>query len=378
MRNILITSTIIVTFVCHNPLAEAADKAIGILCVKTSTGALALRQKRCSRGETRLRTRGELTGEDGSVMVYGDGSDGDLTVSDDTTLTDTLRSYRNCTINSGKTLTVLPGTTIRCTGTFTNNGTVSVLQFPNFGQVYQVSPLLNSLNNFQPGAGFSPGPAGNGNIGSNVGQIWGGKGGSPLDASIGEGGTDPRLLIRGSWISAGGGGGSTGSSGGGGGGVVRILSKGALTIAAGATVSANGGDSYTEGGGGGGGGYVLLASSTSVSAAGAVEAKGGAGSAASASTAHGGGGGGGAVFAIAPTISTTGTTDVSHGASGGLAAAGTVSNSTRFSGGGGGGSCGQGQTGGFAATDGSTFDGGNSPSDGCVYTKLADPVAYFF
>src|SRR5712692_10304351 len=73
---------------------------------------------------------------DGTVVCQplsffgGDGSAGNLTVSVsqnwDTT-PPVNPNFANITINSGQTLTVPAGTTIRCSGTFTNNGTLTVL-----------------------------------------------------------------------------------------------------------------------------------------------------------------------------------------------------------------------------------------------------------
>ncbi len=90
---------------------------------------------------------------------------------------------------------------------------------------------------------------------------------------------------------------------------------------------------------------------------------------------HGGGGAGGAIIAIAPSMNTTGAANVTHGTSGGLASAGTVTDNPRFSGGG---SCGQGEQGGFVEPIGSTTSGGNSPTEGCVYTVTSDPVNLLF
>ena len=65
-----------------------------------------------------------------SAWFSGDGSDGDLTVSSllDWSVTPPSNlMWQNITIDPGQEFIVPAGTKIRCSGTFTNNGTLTVL-----------------------------------------------------------------------------------------------------------------------------------------------------------------------------------------------------------------------------------------------------------
>src|SRR5262245_28730335 len=68
-------------------------------------------------------------GADGSVRVYGNGSAGARTISADESWLEGGNppaniQFTNFTIDAGVTLIIPSGTVIRCTGTFTNNGTL--------------------------------------------------------------------------------------------------------------------------------------------------------------------------------------------------------------------------------------------------------------
>jgi hypothetical protein len=128
----------------------------------------------------------------------------------------------------------------------------------------------------------------------------------------------------------------------------------------------------------GGGGMVVLASKTAVTNNGVISARGGDGGAAGGNVGHGGAGGGGIIVMVAPSVAGTGATFFEAGLNGTAGSVGTVASTPRYSGAGGGGSGGVGSSGGFVKPDGSSYDGGNSPTEGVVVNKQADPTAMFF
>jgi hypothetical protein len=254
----------------------------------------------------------------GGRGVFGDGSDGDVTISGNTTLTSD-KFYASLTVNSGVTLST-DGWRVFVNGTLTNNGTIE----DNGGDGDDGadggsgSPDTdqNSVGEGQAGGN------GNGEKGDNASPGLGGDGGAGGDNDNGVGGlgagivTEPRPTpytvcdalrlfdiedenqIDGG---AGGGGGkeagaAIGGGGGSGGGVIMIAAK---TIDNGSgTIQANGGDGgdgetdgadVSGGGGGGGGGLVVLIYQSLTT--GTEEALGGSGGA------SGGGGGEGAATA---------------------------------------------------------------------------------
>jgi len=283
-----------------------------------------------------------IDGDDGELAVYGDGAEGNVVISTNTTPSGGLATnFNNLTISPEVTWTLSPGTTIRCTGTFTNQVTILTNPLGGGGNIYQVTPGTSVPVNFPASQGFAITPAFNSVLENNAtldnsdfnSDIWGPNGSLAINFNI-NGGTDAALLMRGNWFAAGAGGGAPSCSGGDGGGVVRILARGTITNSAGAVINADGGDGSGAGYGGGGGGMVILASTTSITNNGGILARGGNGGPAGSQVGHGGAGGGG---------------------SGGVAASG-----------------------GFVKPDGSSYDGGNSQSEGVVVTKQIDPTAMFF
>src|SRR5690606_15190715 len=82
-------------------------------------------------------------GADGQLRIYGDGSAGHLVVSEDSALLDHEPDgnyqFASVTIESGATLSVVSGITIRCLGAFTNHGTIEV-GTGAFGPINDVVP----------------------------------------------------------------------------------------------------------------------------------------------------------------------------------------------------------------------------------------------
>jgi len=190
---------------------------------------------------------------------FGDGSDGNVTISTNTTLTRTMY-YNTLTVNNGVTL-ITAGYAVFVKGTLTNNGVIS-----NDGTA--ASGATDGVG----GAGFIDGVTG-------LGRAFGAGGGSngqQLNHSIGNvggsgnNGAAPTVFADGAVLplaptfvrfppSSGGGKGGAGLMGtyqgyGGGGGVVGIAAYNLVNTSG--TIRAIGGNS-TYGGGGGGGGLIL-------------------------------------------------------------------------------------------------------------------------
>jgi hypothetical protein len=130
------------------------------------------------------------------------------------------------------------------------------------------------------------------------------------------------------------------------------------------------------GGSGGAGGIIILASKVSVSheAAGVLEVDGGAGGASDANRGSGGGGGGGLIHILAPTINMVGSTSILGGAAGSSAT--NVTNSPRSGGGGGGSMIGAGGAGGNVQI-GNLVTGTTAGGVGLVIQTLTDPTSLF-
>ena len=308
-------------------------------------------------------------GEDGGFRLYGDGSDGALTISSGTTILSPNKQYTNVSV-SGDTLTVKMGGIIRCTGTFTmTGGTLQALDGPVSGGVTSFSSgsvYLPSMRSPAPGISFAM-PENGVIMNGFSASAGGGAGGYSylFPSSI----TD---LLRVGHSGGGGGAGGLDALSGNGGGALVVLCRQGIQIGASVTVAVTG-NSGLSGGAGGGGGVVLLASSGTITFAGSINARGGAGSAATSSSGPGGGGGGGLVRFIAPTISDTGTVDVSGGLVPGAASSGTVTATIHSGGGGGGASAGYGGAGGTVATDGSASSA-TAGSAGVFEKTSKDPI----
>jgi len=322
-------------------------------------------------------------GIDGTLRIYGDGGAGAYTVSVNTNWVsnppanaiDKMLMFTDFTIMPGATLTIPGGLTIRCTGTFTNGGTLAVA--PSTAPSSR-GPQINtggSDRGYIPSyTGISSFPASIGDYGSNTGVRNGGPGGTGLTAFEAS-----RVLAA--TREAGGAGAHgaisnlTGQRGGGG---VVVLAHGAISNGLLGLIQANaqpGGINPAGSGGfgGGAGGVVVLASHVSINNAGSIEAKGGDGGPSGAGDATGGGGGGGIVHLLAPTVTSTGSMVVNGGAGGAII--GTITAGFRAGGGGGGGCGGKGGTGGNAGTTTSTAAGSGDPGHGLIST--VDPAPLF-
>jgi len=298
----------------------------------------------------------------------GDGSAGNLTIAASTNWATTPPvnlNFANVTINAAQTLTVPAGTTIRCSGTFTNNGTLLV----------NTGARLGGLNNFaflaavdiysmgHPGDAFRPASGGSYDT-ATTHNVQAGLGGEPI----------PRTTAMTSFNSFRIGGGSgagwrDGGNDGDGGGLVKVYCTGSITNVG--TISANGGTPSILTGGGGGG-IVVLASTASVTNSGTINAVGGNGGASFSFGGAGGGGGGGIVVFVAPAMGATGTINVGGGNGGSVATA--VTSGARYGGGGGGASGGAGGNGGGIFANSTTPNTPLSGSAGYALSIVANPA----
>jgi len=311
---------------------------------------------------------------------YGDGSAGPLTISANTNWSVTLPpgnnlNFTDMVIDSGQELIVPAGTTIRCAGTFTNNGSIVVEPNLNYG-FYSLNLGNILLNSYvtSPGKGDAPtsavSPEGHSALG--------------VFLSSGSGGRKiPKVIAASSFnrFTTGGGGGTGSVSsvrGSGGGGLLKIYCKGGITNNG--TVYVNdetfdvlSGSSFASGGGGGGG-IVIFASATSVNNdSGVIQANGGIGSIATASSAASGGGGGGIVLLVAPSISNLGTVSVKGGVAGASGST-TITSGFHSGGGAGGASGGSGGSGGSVSASNVSSVAGNG-QDGYVLQIQANPTS---
>ena len=335
-------------------------------------------KKNCRGSDTRLDIT-SLTGADGQLRIYGDGSAGALTIADGDTqflrsiVTDGNYQFTNCTIGTGATLTIDSGTVLRCSGTFENRGEIDI---PTNSASYSTGyfPPSGPLPAFGP-----PTPSFAGSL------AWGGEIGDGSEirsggqAASGVGTGEAAAITKPGTNGGGSGAGGLDAVGGRGGGTVVVLAEGAITNNSGAQIFASGAaGASNSGSGGGGGGIIILASKTSVTNSGTVTAQGGNGAACSATDGRGGGGGGGIVRFIAPVI-TQGTVSVVAG-TGGAGCTGSIVGTPTFltrAGGGGGGACGgSGGDGGSVTTTGDG-SGGSGGTSGYALTTIADPTAIF-
>lgn len=220
-------------------------------------------------------------GPAGDSRVYGAGTAGALTVSASTDWTvapptDGDFQFTNLTIDSGVTLVVPSGTVIRCTGTFTNNGTVVVADGA-------------------PGERWFGNPDG---FPSVAGHSFGG--GAALPSQ-----TLRQILNPGSFAGGNGsrGNGSPDNDGGAAAGSLVIRAQGGIVNAG--LISATGGDGQPgdgndDGGGGGAGGFIVLASDVGITNSSLIDASGGDGANGDPGDCGGGGGGGGVVHLVSP------------------------------------------------------------------------------
>lgn len=315
-------------------------------------------------------------GAPGDLRIYGNASGGlNRVISTDTALTDTNTQYGDFSIQAGATLTVESGTVIRCTGTFSNLGTIRVTSGARGATAQNLNTSI-----IEAGSVFSAPHPGISARGCSEGVIAaaptakGGLGGVGLTA------VQAAHLRPNLW---GGGGGCAGASLGGagstglaGGGALTILAAGAITNSG--TIVADG-DTVNVGNqlgqSGSGGGVLLIASRTSITNTGTISARGSPGVPDSGfcSNFSSGGGGGGVVHLISPSVTsvTPGTIDVSGGA--GCPVVGTCGYGNNTRGGSGGGA--SGGNGGDGASNSTTA--GSPGGMGRLISTITDPTTLY-
>jgi hypothetical protein len=344
-----------------------------------ATGAIGAAGPTGAVGPTGAAGASGPTGADGAFRVWGDGSDGPLTLGVSAPL-DPQMQYTDITIDAGVTASIPDGGIIRCTGTLRLNGQIAVGNGLVGGRILPRSSsgtLL--LASSTTGAGASRGAAVNPEVGAvvvagvNV-PVRGGTGGSAY-------GSDESLKQLRPRPGGGGGAGSSAygsfSFGGAGGGAMGIYCRNGVTVSASGTLNASAGDP-SVGGGGGAGGLIVVASAGPIAMDGFVFAPGSSGASASAAVGGGGGGGGGVVHYLAPTINITGTHEVSGGAGAASTPGGSISSTlgSICSGGGAGGALGGvGGAGADVAANGSTNNGVQGADGRVLQSIVSDPTA---
>jgi len=307
-------------------------------------------------------------GESGNVNIYGNGASGDVSYTTNATFNGGAL-YHDITVQNGATLTVTSGTTIRCTGTFTNFGSIQVINGASGATREQSSDSTIDIAEQAPHTGIARRPAGNGEV-VNVNVAL--SAASPGEAGIGISTANSKMLTMQMYGGGGGGIGYHNAIPGTGGGSLRILCHDGIVNFG--TIIAYGGAGFT-GAGGAGGGIVFLGSSGVITHTGEVDVHGGPGGPAHVNTCAGagGGGGGGYVRFYSPfSINDNGTENISGGAAGTLDV-NCISSTRRFGGGGGGGSIGNGGKGGSVNSNGQFFPA-NAGGVGVVDKILVDPV----
>ena len=366
-----------------------------------------IRERRCNRREERIVSSASLIGPSGSQgaqgergpqgeqgpqgakgdpgsagqsdgsrqtlidRLYGKATRGSLTIPAGLTFdlsNGTDLQYDNFTIENGASVTFASGTVLKCTGSFTNNGTITVRGYAEGGQLERVNSNTSSPAFFPPMKGFAYCFFALAEFGRASEILKGAPGGCSMFSDMLR-----TILYPGPLGGSGGGPGYNGRAGKGG-GTLTVLSLGALTVGAQGVISANGENSGTPGGGGGGAGAIILASSNSVSLQGAINARGGNGALSSTKIGAGGGGGGGFLRVISPSIASTATLNFEGGNAGSNAT--NVSDTPRFGGSAGGDSVGAGGAGAQVSVGGISSLNGSGGS-GFNLETVADPLLIF-
>ena len=239
----------------------------------------------------------------GGAAMFGDGSDGNVTISSNVTLTSDMY-YDTLTVDITFTLDtagfrVFCKTTAAVAGVISNSGPAGST---GTGGVAPTAQVLgggsDGGNQNSNGAALSDGTGGTGGTGG------------------GAGGTGGVITVP--------------SEAQGGAGIIHTFPAamtGLLVGAGGSTVfqgGSGGGGGNTSGGGGGAGAGIVTIAAPTITGAGSIEARGGAGAAGTASPGDGGGGGGGGVVMIITQSPTSITTDVTGGAAGAANGAGSA------------------------------------------------------
>jgi hypothetical protein len=228
----------------------------------------------------------------GIDALFGDGSDGNVEISSDTTLTRDMY-YNSLTIDAGVTLNP-GGYRIFVAGTLTLDNGATIARNGNDTPPASVAggPGLDPGTLGGGGYGGDPNVPGQAETNSLGGSGCGGhacgdfNGGSatPPPAGTGGAGVFRQALaaisgrsLDGQIVNGGGGGGGAAGDfgGGGGGGGVVVVAAQTVTVNGNAQVEANGGQGSPNAGGGGGGGVVVVVSDTAQPAAITLSAQGG-------------------------------------------------------------------------------------------------------
>lgn len=238
-----------------------------------------------------------------TAAMWGDGSDGSVTISSNTTLTRNM-FYEDLTVNSGVVLETA-GFGVWVRGTLTLNGEIS-----NSGSGV-TGALPNTLVD-RMGVG-----GGNGGTGSG--------GGAAAGSGIAGGGTRYGSAGGAGGAGAGGAGGAAGSTTAAADGLLRLgvwapntsVMNGGTRIGGGTGGGSGGPASSAAGGNGGGGGGIAVVIARQVTGTGAIRANGGNGAnAVNANTGGGGGGGGGAAVLITGSATHSLTVEANGGTAG--------------------------------------------------------------
>lgn len=259
------------------------------------------------------------TGGGATSPLFGDGFDGDVTISGDTTLTSDMY-YNNLTVNAATNLTT-GGFRIFVKGTLTLNGTI---RFNGVNATSTVGASAGGSNQtLRTTESGGAGDTAAGTAGTARSDCMGGAGGAGGTGSGGAGGAGGAATVP------------AANRGG-----VRAFGNPAMALIgrffeaanaaailspfAGLGGGGGGGDGTAGGGGGGGGGFVFVAARL-LAGTGTIEAKGGNGFAAAAGNRGGGGGGGGGVITlITSSTSNPYTLNVDGGTGGAGAGTGTA------------------------------------------------------
>lgn len=371
-RNLTSLCALALYILCSSESAQA-----GRLCQITS-GANKDRveytnNSRCGNGKREVLAT--------TQFFYGNGACGDLVIAQNSSFQDPGCQYRNITIQAGATLAVTSGSIMRCSGAFTNRGTIAVIPSASGGQITEFSSLA-MVPAMQPAhPGNSTGSAGSGSIViSSTGTAAGGS------RSQGNNGISTGYLAP---ATVGGGGGAAAYGvGGRGGGALTVLCKGLVNNVG--TITAVG-EAGTIGAGGGAGGVITLASQTRIVQTGTVSVVGGSGGDSRTllnigdgnllAVSGGGGGGGGLIQMFAPELGLLGGANLVDGGAAGSVNDSAIGISNILVGGGAGGSAiaargGAGGTINWANSHAIDSSAGAGDS-GVVLSRTIDPASIF-
>lgn len=246
--------------------------------------------------------------------IFGDGSDGDVTISANTAVT-ADKQYKNLTIDPTVTLTFGSASYViflRVRETLTVNGTITGLKS-------STGSGWGGAGGGGGGSGGAGGTAGSGNISGAApfiaaatqnglaiggGGAGGGAGGAGSNGSASNVSATSHSLLPGAFPYMGGsaGGAGGGATAAGNGSVGLIILANSIIVGAGGNINADGSDgtaavgASNNGGGGGGGGGILLLTYRSLTSGGTIQSAGGTGGAGDGTGAAGGDGGNGLVI----------------------------------------------------------------------------------